>query len=323
MSRGLVVAIGSGELGPSLTATHRWVLERVGGRSITVLDSSYGFQVNAPDLTDKISSHFASALGVDVEVASLPRPRMPSLERERMVAAVRRSRFVFAGPGSPSYALRVWREAGLGSALEEVVENGGAVVMASAAALTLGVKTVPVYEIYKVGEKPFWLDGLDLLGMLGLRMVVVPHWNNAEGGSYDTSHCFVGADRFATMVGELPLEVGVLGVDEHTAAVIDLEAETISVTGVGGAYLNDAPVASPHPLQVPPRRYRPPPPPEPPPPSAERMLNESLIAHLLELRKRARLDGRYHEADAIRERLVGLGIGIQDTRRGTTFELPS
>jgi len=35
--------------------------------------------------------------------------------------------------------------------------------MASAAALTIGRVTIPVYEIYKAGEAPRWLPGLDLL----------------------------------------------------------------------------------------------------------------------------------------------------------------
>ena len=39
----------------------------------------------------------------------------------------------------------------------------GALVFASAAALTLGRLTVPVYEIYKVGATPTWAEGLDLL----------------------------------------------------------------------------------------------------------------------------------------------------------------
>ena len=52
---------------------------------------------------------------------------------------------------------------------------------ATAAALTLGAFTVPVYEIYKVGEDPHWLEGLDVLGSVGLSVAVVPHYNNAEG----------------------------------------------------------------------------------------------------------------------------------------------
>ena len=91
--------------------------------------------------------------------------------------------------------------------------------MGSAAALTLGSHTVPVYEVYKVGEDPRWVEGLDLLGQItGIRAAVVPHYDNAEGGTHDTRFCYLGEPRLAGLEAELPAEVGVLGVDEHTAA---------------------------------------------------------------------------------------------------------
>ncbi len=107
--------------------------------------------------------------------------------------------------------------------------------MASAAALTLGVVTIPVYEIYKVGEAPRWLPGLDLLGVAtGLRAAVVPHYDNAEGGSHDTRFCYMGERRLRMLEAMLPDGTFVLGVDSHTALLLDLEAGTASVTGLGG-----------------------------------------------------------------------------------------
>ena len=77
--------------------------------------------------------------------------------------------------------------------------------MASAAALTLGVATIPVYEIYKVGEDPHWLEGLDLLGpATGLRAAVVPHYDNAEGGNHDTRFCYMGERRLQALEAALP-----------------------------------------------------------------------------------------------------------------------
>ena len=49
-----------------------------------------------------------------------------------------------AGPGSPTYALRQWRESLIPKILHEKLISGGAVTFASAAALTLGIATVPV-----------------------------------------------------------------------------------------------------------------------------------------------------------------------------------
>jgi hypothetical protein len=106
--------------------------------------------------------------------------------------------------------------------------------MGSAAALTLGSHTVPVYEIYKVGADPEWVEGLDLLGQLtGLPAAVVPHYDNAEGGTHDTRYCYLGEERLALLESRLPEAVGVLGVDEHTAVVMDLESSAVRVVGNG------------------------------------------------------------------------------------------
>ena len=95
---------------------------------------------------------------------------------------------------------------------------------------------MPVYEIYKVGDEPRWVEGLDLLGRLtGIRAAVIPHYDNAEGGSHDTRFCYLGEQRLAALEAELPDDVGVLGVDEHTALVLDLDAGTATVSGSGVA----------------------------------------------------------------------------------------
>lgn len=229
---GRLIVMGSGEIAPSLVATHRAGIEAAGADDVTVLDTPFGFQENAEQLTARLVDFFATSLRIEATVASLREPHAPVVQQEQMLAAVRRARYVFAGPGSPSYALRVWRRLALVDALHRVVAAGGTVTFASAAALTLGPKTIPVYEIYKVGADPHWLEGLDLTGRLGLRAVVIPHWNNAEGGNHDTSRCYIGRRRLAQMRREL--DAGIVGVDEHTAAVFDFAAGTLSARGVGG-----------------------------------------------------------------------------------------
>ena len=113
-------------------------------------------------------------------------------------------------------------------------------MLASAAAATMGFTAVPVYEIYKAGAAPHWLAGLDLLGILGLKVAVIPHYDNAEGGSYDTRYCYLGERRLSLLERELPADAAVLGVDEHTAAVFDLRAGTVEISGRGGVTLRRA-----------------------------------------------------------------------------------
>jgi cyanophycinase-like exopeptidase len=226
--------MGSGETSPTMVELHKALVRERG--PVTVLDTPYGFQENADELTEKAEQYFRESVGADTEVATLRTAEAPSAHLGRALHAVRGSRYVFSGPGSPTYALRQWRAVGMGDALADVVARGGVVVLASAAAVTAGALSLPVYEVYKVGLAPYWEEGLDLLARLGLRATVVPHFNNAEGGTHDTSCCWVGRRRLAALRQAVP-DLPVLGIDEHTALVIDPETCEGTVHGQGGLHL--------------------------------------------------------------------------------------
>jgi cyanophycinase-like exopeptidase len=235
MSAGRLVLMGSGEIAPTMVATHRNGMTRAGVDEVVVLDTPFGFQENADELTERIADYFRISLSAAVSVASLRSVSSEPLEVERALLAVKNGRYVFAGPGSPSYALKVWKRFGLAESLRAVIADGGTVTLASAAALTAGLVTLPVYEVYKVGEDPFWLEGMDLTSAFGMALVAVPHWNNAEGGTHDTSRCYVGERRLSAL--EAQLDVGVLGIDEHTAVTLDFGEGTLAVTGASTATL--------------------------------------------------------------------------------------
>lgn len=240
MSAGRLILMGSGEMAARLVAAHRHGVEASGAREVVVLDTPYGFQENAALLSGKLTRFFRTSLSVESSVASYRSVRDGDVRCERMLAAVRRARYVFAGPGSPSYALAVWREAGLAGVLRDILAGGATVTLASAAALTAGVKTLPVYEIYKSGADLRWMDGMDLTSHLGLEAVVIPHWNNTEGQGFDTSRCYMGRRRLRILRSMLPDGLGIIGVDEHTAAVIDFGRHELRVMGLGGVTLSGA-----------------------------------------------------------------------------------
>lgn len=231
----ILAVMGSGETSPTMVRTHRELLDRLGPAPVpaVVLDMPFGFQANAADLAARAVEYFRASVGRPIEVAHLLAAGGDRLAYETMLAKLRGARYVFSGPGSPTYALRQWQATAVPGVLADKLRTGGCVVFASAAALTLGVATVPVYEIYKAGEDPRWLPGLDLLAEAGLRAAVIPHFNNAEGGTHDTRFCYLGEDRLARMERELPDDAFVLGVDEHTALVVDLDAGTATVSGLG------------------------------------------------------------------------------------------
>jgi hypothetical protein len=232
MSRVLTI-IGSGETAPTMAKVHRMLIERVGLPAV-LLDTPYGFQENADDISARAQEYFAQSVGHPIAVASFPRANVDAVTHDRAMARVAAAAYVFAGPGSPTYALRQWADTPLPGLLATKLDGGGGVTFASAAALTLGIATVPVYEIYKAGETPNWREGLNLLeAATGLRAAVIPHYDNAEGGHHDTRYCYLGERRLATLEPDLPPGTFVLGVDEHTGLVLDLDARLASIVGNG------------------------------------------------------------------------------------------
>jgi hypothetical protein len=258
----MLALIGSGETSPTMVTVHRDLLTWVGRRRprALLLATPYAFQENAASVSARARRYFAESVGLEVRIApgtshnagaGVAPPMVgrtaygegPSGgrldgydgEQSREAADIRSADWVFAGPGSPSYALAHWRTGPVGAALRErILAGDGLTVLASAAAAAAGEFTLPVYEIYKAGGAPRWLAGLDLLGALGLRVAVIPHYDNAEGGRYDTRYCYLGERRLAVMERELPADAAVLGVDEHTAMLIDLRTNGIEIRGRGG-----------------------------------------------------------------------------------------
>ena len=238
LNHGRLILMGSGETSGRLVAAHRLGVEAAGARKVLVLDTPHGFQENAHLLSRKLTGFFRASLSVDASVASYRSVRDGEVACERMLAAVRRARYVFAGPRSPGYALGVWKGTGLAGALRDILAGGVTITLASVAALTAGVKTLPVYEIYKVGAAPAWLVGMDLTSHLGPETVVIPHWDNTEGQGFATARCYMGRRGFGVLRSMLPEGVGVVGVDEDTAAVIDFGKGELSVLGVGDVTLS-------------------------------------------------------------------------------------
>lgn len=237
MAKGVLAILGSGETAPGMTKVHRELLSRISDVRAVNLDSTYGFQLNVPQMTAKLVEYFKVSLQTELQPLSLISFEGASgVERELFRQGVRGATYVFAGPGSPSYALSQWKPLGLEDDLVEVLENGGSVCFSSAAALTLGAFTAPIYEVYKAGSPLYWLDGLNLMALIGLNCVVIPHFNNSEGENYDTSCCYLGLKRLEQLEALLPENTATLGIDEHTALLIDLENQTLSVTGKGNVY---------------------------------------------------------------------------------------
>ncbi len=227
--------MGSGELTATMVTVHKELLASLPDPAQAVfLDTPAGFQLNTNQLSRKAVAYFDSHVQHPMSIASFTSAEAASsYKAQQALQTLRQADFILIGPGSPTYAIRQWRQTLIPDIFTERIQNGGCLVAASAAALTVGRFTLPVYEIYKVGEKPYWFDGINILGRFGIDLAVIPHWNNAEGGTHDTRFCYMGESRFKVLESQLPEDVAVLGLDEHTACIIELEKGQVRIEGLG------------------------------------------------------------------------------------------
>lgn len=346
MPPGVVALLGSGETGYYGGQIFENVARRLGGSlRVRVLETPAGFELNAVQVAGRVAEYLRVRLqnyAPQVEqVAARARGGHFSPDNPQVLGGLMHANMIFMGPGSPSYTVRQLSGSLAWRMIQARHRLGAALVLASAATVAMGVKALPVYEIYKVGEDPHWKEGLDLLGVYGLHLVVVPHWNNTEGGAdVDTSRCFVGRSRFDVLAGQLAEEDVVLGLDEHSGLIIDFAAgwcevggqdgvhvirhgreqqfsrgERFPLTVLGDYHLPDDPsqgvgaelwaqMAAAEQAQA--TAWRPEPPAD--------------VLTLVVKRESARRERNWAESDALREQIAGMGWKINDTKDGPVLE---
>lgn len=198
-----------------------------------LLETPAGFELGLEGIAARFREYFARRFDLTLALAPYHRRQDPPEAVARALTALADANYILAGPGSPTYAARTLRGSPVFDLLVERWNAGAQLVFASSAAIAIGRHALPVYEIYKVGQDPHWSEGLDLLGPHGFELAIVPHWDNAEGGSHDTRACFMGMERFEDLRRGLPPSAVVLGVDEHTACTLDVRDGTARVRGRG------------------------------------------------------------------------------------------
>lgn len=234
-SPGTITFIGSGEMSGTMGKVHRAVMSRIAEPvRAAFLDTPAGFQLNADEISAKAVEYFEQRFNMDLSVASFKVAAAATpVEVNDATRKLWQANYIFAGPGSPTYAVRNWQGTPILETMVQRLATGAHLVFASAAAIAMGRYALPVYEIYKVGEEPHWVEGLDLLGPYGLDLAIVSHWNNTEGGTHDTRYCFMGEPRFKRLEESLPDSTVILGIDEYTACIVDLSNDECQVMGAG------------------------------------------------------------------------------------------
>jgi len=205
---------------------------------VAVLETPAGFELNS----DRVAGRVADFLAVRLQnyrpqvivISARARGTRFSPDDPALTEPLLHVDLTFMGPGSPTYAVRQLRDSLAWARMIARQRIGATLAFASAAVVAISAYALPVYEIYKAGHDLHWQLGLDLFGPYGLKLVFVPHWNNAEGGAeLDTSRCFMGRARFEVLRAMLPADATVVGIDEHTALAVDLADGMAQVMGAG------------------------------------------------------------------------------------------
>ncbi|MCB2179547.1 cysteinyl-tRNA synthetase [bacterium] len=343
-SIGLIALLGSGETLPSSGKTHEYIAQTLPENPVIgILETPAGFELNAKEVAGRIREFLEIRLQnyapQIIQVPARKKGTANSPDSLEIVAPLLHADEILLGPGSPTYAVRQIQDSLLYEILKARHRRGSAIVLSSAATLAFSRYTIPVYEIYKVGEEIHWKDGLDFFGFLGFPLTVVPHWNNQDGGEeLDTSRCYIGQRRFYQLVEMLPAGTIILGIDDHTSVVLDFNEGKCLVLGNGEAHLLrdgvqvDYATGETFPLTALGIEALPKSGPEIDPKVWQMVLDaEEEAAHaasqalippddvlaLLDARNAARDNKAWGEADALRDQITAAGWKIMDTPEGS------
>lgn len=235
-----LILFGSGEIAPTSVDIYRSTFLQLGKRdlNISLITTPAGFQPNVDLVYGEIKDFLLKALpDFNLNIQVVPVNTKVDADNIEYVEQIQVSDILFLGPGSPTYGIRHLKGSRVLRAIIDQVKNSATLILASAATITFSVHSLPVYEIYKVGEELHWEDGLDVYREIWGSTTIIPHFNNREGGvELDTSYCYIGKERAEKLIALLPTDAKVVGIDEHTALIIDLETQEQLVRGKGAVH---------------------------------------------------------------------------------------
>jgi hypothetical protein len=338
---GPIVLFGSGETSSVGRKAFQWIFSQLAQTPrVAILETPAGFQPNSAWVAGQVADFLKERLAEFSPHATLIPARQKgtvfSPDNPEILGPLMNVNTIYLGAGGPTYAVEQLRNSLAWQMVTGRHRLGASLMLSSAAVLAASAQTLPVYEIYKVGERLHWKPGLNYFGAYGLELVFVPHWNNTEGGAnLDTCFCFMGGARFEHLVALLPETATILGIDEQTALTVDLETGACQVVGAG-----QVTQLSPHTRKVTEYTqgfnladlgpFHPADPAEGLPPDLwAKLLAHPLVTdnepepqaprevvNLVEAREAARRRRDWSAADKLRDEILALGWQIQDTATG-------
>ena len=237
-SPGLITLLGSGETAPAIRKVYHWLFEQMTEPvRVSILETPAGFEPNSDKVAQTIADFMEKRLqNFRPEISIIPARKKGTVfspDDPEIVKPLLNANVILMGPGSPTYAARQMQDSVAWHTLQARHRLGAHLIFASATTIASSLKALPVYEIYKVGQDLHWQDGLHFFDAFGLSLIFIPHWNNNDGGDeLDTSHCYMGTERYNQLIAMLPDDTTIVGIDEQTALVIEPASQCCRVLGI-------------------------------------------------------------------------------------------
>lgn len=233
---------GSGGTTAPERNVHEYIFKNLNSLRVRVclITTPAGFEPNVKIVYEEIAQFIRKSLkNFHPEIKIVYANAKEDVNNPEIVNQIEGHDYIFTGPGSPTYALRILKDSLLYTKIkDEVMHKKTSLGLASAAALAFSHFTLPAYEIYKVGDPLHWKDGLNFFHDLYKPITIIPHFNNKHGGKkYDTSFNYMGKERFDKLQKLLPTQEEIWGIDESTGVVIDLSSKKHVVFGNGDLHV--------------------------------------------------------------------------------------
>ena len=238
--------MGSGETAPTMVTPHRDIVARLGDAPprAVLLDTPYGFQENAAEITQQAPSTTSrSACSSPIDVAGFPGPLAADPAQRTGRGRARRRWRACAPPtsSSPARAARPTRSP-TGAARRcprrsptQLARGGGAGVRQRGGAHARAASPARVRDLQgRRSPSIGWTGSTCCAGSASGPLRRDPALRQRRGRQHDTRFCYMGERRLSLMEAMLPDDAWLLGIDEHTALTVDLDAKEVAITGRGG-----------------------------------------------------------------------------------------
>ncbi len=211
---GSLALVGSGEYTAAMVSTDRHLLATWAGAAapaqVVLIPTASGLEPGMPERWNAQGSAHFSALGA--HVTALPLITRADAHDPAITAALASADYIYFSGGNPEYLIDTLRDTPSWEIIHARHRQGAVLAGCSAGAMMLGTATVRIRTILE-GQPPTWVPALGLVAGI----VVIPH--------FDRIAAAFGRERFQQLLGLVPPDLTLLGIDEDTALIGEIQPD--------------------------------------------------------------------------------------------------